>query len=65
MKRHRDSGEFEAGRFRLRARIVVGLLFATCTGLLLAYKLNKHLTIQMADELAERRQRKSVQPSTP
>jgi Na+/melibiose symporter-like transporter len=51
--------------FRACSGIVVGLLFVTCTGLLLAYKLNKHVTIQMADELAERRQRKSIQPSTP
>jgi Na+/melibiose symporter-like transporter len=37
--------------------IVVGLLFAVCTVLLIVYKLNKKLTIQIADELAVRRQR--------
>jgi Na+/melibiose symporter-like transporter len=35
--------------------IVVGVLFAICTILLVAYKINKRMTIQMADELAERR----------
>jgi glycoside/pentoside/hexuronide:cation symporter, GPH family len=37
--------------------IVVGILFATCTVLLVCYKLNKKMTIQMADELAERRRK--------
>ena len=32
-------------------------MFAICTGLLLAYKLNKRVTIEMADELAERRRK--------
>ena len=41
--------------FRVCSGIVVGLLFAVCTVLLISYKLNKRLTIQMADELAERR----------
>jgi glycoside/pentoside/hexuronide:cation symporter, GPH family len=41
--------------FRVCGGIVVGILFAICTALLLAYKLNKRMTIQMADELAERR----------
>lgn len=36
--------------------IAIGILFTVCTGLLIAYKLNKKLTIQMADELAARRQ---------
>jgi glycoside/pentoside/hexuronide:cation symporter, GPH family len=45
--------------YRFTSGIVVGLLFAICTALLMAYKLNKGLTIQMADELAERR-RQSV-----
>ncbi|HEY3761101.1 MAG TPA: MFS transporter [Verrucomicrobiae bacterium] len=35
--------------------IIVGILFAICTVLLAIYPLNKRLTIQMADELAERR----------
>jgi glycoside/pentoside/hexuronide:cation symporter, GPH family len=41
--------------YRFTSGIVVGLLFAACTGLLAAYKLNKAVTIQMADELASRR----------
>jgi Na+/melibiose symporter-like transporter len=41
--------------FRVCSGIVVGLLFAICCVLLIIYKLNKRLTIQMADELAERR----------
>jgi glycoside/pentoside/hexuronide:cation symporter, GPH family len=41
--------------FRVCSGIVVGLLFAVCCVLLMIYKLNKRLTIQMADELAERR----------
>jgi Na+/melibiose symporter-like transporter len=35
--------------------VVVGILFAICTVLLAIYPLNKRITIQMADELAERR----------
>src|SRR5882672_11182760 len=38
--------------FRVCSGIVVGLLFAICTGLLIAYPISKRLTIQMADELA-------------
>jgi Na+/melibiose symporter-like transporter len=41
--------------FRVCSGIVVGLIFAVCTVLLVIYKLNKRMTIQMADELAERR----------
>lgn len=41
--------------FRATTSIVVGILFAVCSVLLMAYKLNKHATIEMADELAERR----------
>jgi GPH family glycoside/pentoside/hexuronide:cation symporter len=41
--------------------IGVGVLFAIYTGLLFAYKLNKRTTIEMADELAERRRRSSIQ----
>ena len=43
--------------YRFTSGIAVGLLFAICTALLVAYKLNKGMTIQMADELAERRKR--------
>ena len=45
--------------YRACSGLVVGLLFAICTGLLLAYKLNKKVTIQMADELAERRNQRA------
>ena len=41
--------------YRTCAAIVVGILFAICTGLLIAYQLNKRATIEMADELAARR----------
>ncbi len=41
--------------YRACSGIVVGLLFAVCTLLLMVYQLNKKLTIQMSDELAERR----------
>jgi Na+/melibiose symporter-like transporter len=41
--------------YRFTSGIAVGLLFAICTALLVAYKLNKGMTIRMADELAERR----------
>jgi Na+/melibiose symporter-like transporter len=41
--------------YRVCAGLVVGLLFAICSGLLLCYPLGKRTTIQMADELADRR----------
>jgi GPH family glycoside/pentoside/hexuronide:cation symporter len=41
--------------YRFTSGIVVGLLFAVCTGMLAVYKLNKGLTLQMSQELAERR----------
>lgn len=41
--------------YRLCAGVGVGILFGICTLLLLFYKLNKRMTIDMADELAERR----------
>lgn len=43
--------------YRFCAGIIVGSLFAICTVLLSVYKLNKEMTIQMADELAARRQK--------
>ena len=47
------------GRCGLRhshyASLVCAVLFAVCTVLLMFYKLNKRLTLQIADELAERR----------
>jgi len=48
--------------YRLTSGIVVGLLFAVCTGLLLAYKLNQGTTLLMADELARRRKSATDQP---
>ena len=41
--------------FRFCSGIVVGLLFAVCAILLTVYQLNKRVTIQMSEELAERR----------
>ena len=49
--------------FRMFAGIFVGGLFAISTILLMVYQLNKRLTIQISDELAERR--KSSAPQTP
>jgi Na+/melibiose symporter-like transporter len=42
---------------RMCSSVYVGILFAICTVLLIVYQLNKRLTIQMADELAERRKK--------
>ncbi|MEY3896041.1 MAG: Inner rane symporter YicJ [Verrucomicrobiota bacterium] len=41
--------------YRATSGIVVGILFAICTVLLMAYKLNKMKTIELAEELAARR----------
>jgi Na+/melibiose symporter-like transporter len=41
--------------FRVCSGVAVGVLFAVCTVLLTAYKINKRMTIQMSDELAARR----------
>jgi GPH family glycoside/pentoside/hexuronide:cation symporter len=46
--------------YRACSGVVVGLLFAICTGLLIAYQLNKKATIQMADELAARRSQRAT-----
>ena len=48
--------------YRFTSGIVVGLLFAVCTALLAAYKLNKGITLKMADELAQRRKKAAGQP---
>jgi glycoside/pentoside/hexuronide:cation symporter, GPH family len=40
---------------RISASLVCAVLFAVCTVLLMLYKLNKRLTLQIADDLAERR----------
>jgi Na+/melibiose symporter-like transporter len=47
--------------YRVCSGLVVGVLFGVCTILLVAYKINKKMTIQMADELAERRQKFAAQ----
>lgn len=41
--------------FRICSGLIVALLFGICTVLLISYKLNKRMTLQMADELVERR----------
>ena len=41
--------------FRFCSGIAVGLMFAICTVLLVCYSINKRMTLQMADELAARR----------
>jgi GPH family glycoside/pentoside/hexuronide:cation symporter len=41
--------------FRVCSGLVIAVLFGICTLLLISYKLNKRLTLQMADELAVRR----------
>jgi glycoside/pentoside/hexuronide:cation symporter, GPH family len=51
-----DEANAVAG-FRACSGIVVGILFAICTVLLFRYPLSKQATIQMADELAERRRK--------
>jgi len=43
--------------YRFNSGISVGIMFAICTVLLMVYQLNKQATIQMADELAERRRK--------
>jgi glycoside/pentoside/hexuronide:cation symporter, GPH family len=47
--------------FRFTSGIAVGILFAICTVLLMKYPLNKRTTIQMAEELAERRKKAAPQ----
>jgi Na+/melibiose symporter-like transporter len=47
--------------FRVCSSVVVSLLFAVCTVLLVAYQINKRMTLQMAIELAERRKRPASQ----
>ena len=60
---HNPSAPQSVQGYRFCAGIVVGTLFAICTVLLAAYKLNKKMTIQMAEELAERRRNFST-PAT-
>ena len=56
-----DAPEATVG-YRFTSGIVVGMLFAICTVLLAAYKLNKQMTLKMADELAQRRKQAAGQP---
>jgi len=51
-----DAPQAIAG-YRTCSGICVGILFAICTLLLVCYPLTKRVTIQMADELAERRRK--------
>jgi glycoside/pentoside/hexuronide:cation symporter, GPH family len=53
---NQEQGPAALHGIRIYSTLVVAVLFAVCTVLLLIYKLNKRLTIQMADELAQRRQ---------
>ncbi|HSU57572.1 MAG TPA: MFS transporter [Candidatus Dormibacteraeota bacterium] len=48
--------------YRFTSGIVVGLLFAICTVLLTIYKLNRGMTLQMAEELRERRRTTVPEP---
>ncbi len=54
-----DAANAIAG-YRAASSIVVGLLFAACTLCLVANKLTKQSTLQMADELARRRREAGV-----
>jgi glycoside/pentoside/hexuronide:cation symporter, GPH family len=45
--------------FRICSSVVVSILFGICTLLLISYKLNKRVTIEIANELAERRKQYS------
>jgi GPH family glycoside/pentoside/hexuronide:cation symporter len=59
-KQHNQPSEAKQG-FRASSGIAVGILFGICTILLASYQLNKRMTIQMADELAERRKKFAAQ----
>ena len=43
--------------YRFMSSIFVGLLFAACTACMLGNKLNRQTTLQMAEELTQRRRR--------
>lgn len=49
--------------YRFTSGVAVAVLFAICSVLLMSYPLNKRMTIQMADELAERRKKAALQPT--
>jgi Na+/melibiose symporter-like transporter len=50
--------------FRMFSGIFVGVLFGICAILLAAYPLTKRLTIQIADDLAQRRLKAAAQPAS-
>jgi len=58
-----DASDAVAG-YHATTSIVVGLLFTMCAMLLAIYKLNKRATIEMADELAERRKKFAAETPT-
>ena len=60
-KQHNQPAEAKQG-FRATSGLVVGILFAICTVLLASYQLGKRVTIQMADELNERRRLAAQSP---
>jgi Na+/melibiose symporter-like transporter len=49
--------------YRFMSSFGVGALFAACTLCMLANKLNKHTTLQMADDLTERRLKAGLAPA--
>ena len=51
--------------YRFNCSISVGVMFAICTVLLVAYKLSKNATIEMADELARRRAQAALDHNLP
>jgi GPH family glycoside/pentoside/hexuronide:cation symporter len=57
-----DEAQAIAG-YRACSGILTGILFGICTLLLIAYPLGRRVTIQMADELAERRKKFAAQTS--
>jgi Na+/melibiose symporter-like transporter len=59
-RQHNQPDESRHG-FRCCVGIVVGLMFAVCTVLLAVYQLNKKKTIEMANELAQRRASRAPQ----
>jgi glycoside/pentoside/hexuronide:cation symporter, GPH family len=49
--------------FHVSSGLIVGCIFVICTVLLMLYKLNKRITIEMANELAARREKMAVATS--
>ncbi len=61
-RQHNQTPDAKQG-FRASSGVITGILFAICTFLLTLYPLNKQTTIQMADELAERRRKYAAHTS--